>query len=233
MDFREADLRYSNLKQRYDDGSLSAEEFDTQLEQIMGQDGEGRWWAKSRETGEWHYYDDVSDTWARGIPPNYQQVDYDERYEPGVRSVRSQRQPAPVGEPVTAEPRWGQIGVAVLLAGTVPFVLTFLTLLLTPPIGPGRTLYFFFDFVFHLLALPLGVWAGFAWPGRHPQGYALLGLAAGAIEIFFDSVAYGFIFAGVLAMGPEDFLAVIGIVVLFFLGGILADLWKRRNPAHA
>lgn len=36
----------------------------------MVQDAEGRWWAKHRETGEWHYYD--GNAWVRGTPPGYQ-----------------------------------------------------------------------------------------------------------------------------------------------------------------
>jgi hypothetical protein len=34
---------------------------------MMVQDAEGRWWAKHRETGEWHYYD--GNAWVRGTPP--------------------------------------------------------------------------------------------------------------------------------------------------------------------
>jgi len=37
----------------------------------MVQDAEGRWWAKHRETGAWHYYD--GSTWVRGTPPGYQE----------------------------------------------------------------------------------------------------------------------------------------------------------------
>jgi hypothetical protein len=68
MDFREVDRRYADLKQQYDNGNLSAEEFDAQREQMMVQDDEGRWWAKSRETGDWNYYD--GNTWVRDTPPD-------------------------------------------------------------------------------------------------------------------------------------------------------------------
>jgi hypothetical protein len=37
---------------------------------MMVQDDEGRWWAKSRKTGDWHYYDNNS--WIQGTPPGYQ-----------------------------------------------------------------------------------------------------------------------------------------------------------------
>src|SRR5215212_6239178 len=67
MDFREADRRYTDLKQQYDNGDLSDDEYRTQLEQIAVQDAEGRWWVKHRETGAWYYQD--GDTWVQGTPP--------------------------------------------------------------------------------------------------------------------------------------------------------------------
>jgi hypothetical protein len=70
MNFQEADLHYVDLKQQYDNGSLSAEEFEAQLEQLMVHDEEDRWWSKHPETGEWHYYD--GDTWVRDVPPAYE-----------------------------------------------------------------------------------------------------------------------------------------------------------------
>jgi len=70
MNFREADRRYAALKRQYDNGDLSDEEFSAQLKQMMLQDYEGRWWAKSRETGDWNYYD--GNTWVRGTPPDYE-----------------------------------------------------------------------------------------------------------------------------------------------------------------
>src|ERR687893_3083226 len=70
MDFHEVDRRYAELKHQHDSGTLSTEEFDAQLEQLMVQDDQGRWWTKSRETGEWHYHD--GDTRVQGAPPAYQ-----------------------------------------------------------------------------------------------------------------------------------------------------------------
>ncbi|HKZ27386.1 MAG TPA: NCS2 family permease, partial [Rubrobacteraceae bacterium] len=70
MDFHEVDRRYAELKRQHDSGTLSTEEFDAQLEQLMVQDDQGRWWTKSRETGEWHYHD--GDTRVQGTPPAYQ-----------------------------------------------------------------------------------------------------------------------------------------------------------------
>jgi hypothetical protein len=70
IDFREADRRYAELKRQLDAGTISTEEFDAQRRRLMVQDDEGRWWAKSRKTGEWNYHD--GSAWVRGIPPDYQ-----------------------------------------------------------------------------------------------------------------------------------------------------------------
>jgi hypothetical protein len=71
MGFREADRRYAELKGQLDAGTISTEEFDAQRRRLMVQDDEGRWWAKSRKSGEWNYRD--GDTWVRGTPPGYQE----------------------------------------------------------------------------------------------------------------------------------------------------------------
>lgn len=88
MNFREVDRRYADLKQQHDNGDLSAEAFDEQLEQMMVQDNVGRWWAKSRETGDWHYYD--GSTWVLDTPPDYE-----------IRTVRGR---PPVQEPPPVQP---------------------------------------------------------------------------------------------------------------------------------
>ena len=68
--FREADRRFAETKRQLDAGSISEEEFDAQRQRLMVQDDEGRWWAKSRKTGEWNYHD--GSAWVRGAPPGYQ-----------------------------------------------------------------------------------------------------------------------------------------------------------------
>jgi hypothetical protein len=83
--FQAADRRYAELKRKLDAGSISEEEFDAQRHRLMVKDNEGRWWAKSRKTGEWHYRD--GDTWVPGTPPGYQEA-----------------VPEPTGSPVQASP---------------------------------------------------------------------------------------------------------------------------------
>ena len=67
--FVEADRRYDEIKRGYEAGTLTDEEFDEQLKQLMVQDEEDRWWVKSRTTGEWHYYDGTN--WIKDTPPGY------------------------------------------------------------------------------------------------------------------------------------------------------------------
>lgn len=68
MTFEEVDLRYLELKQASIAGTLTDEQFDEALRELMVHDGEGRWWAKSRESGEWHYYDAAGSAWVRAEP---------------------------------------------------------------------------------------------------------------------------------------------------------------------
>jgi hypothetical protein len=72
VDFREADRRYFEIKQRHEAGTLTDEEFDELLKELMVEDEEGRWWAKSRRTGEWHYNDGT--TWVKDTPPGYEPI---------------------------------------------------------------------------------------------------------------------------------------------------------------
>ena len=90
--FREADRRYAELKRRLDAGTMSVEEFDAERRWLMVQDDEGRWWAKSRKTGEWNYHDGRA--WVRGTPPDYDPPaesvpDPPSWSEPGERSPAS------------------------------------------------------------------------------------------------------------------------------------------------
>ncbi len=68
-DFRDADRRYADLERQRDAGGISEEEFEAQRQRLMVRDGEGRWWSKSSEGGEWHYHD--GNAWVRGTPPVY------------------------------------------------------------------------------------------------------------------------------------------------------------------
>jgi hypothetical protein len=107
VDFREVDRVYAELKQRQESGGLTQEEFDEELKQLMVQDEEGRWWVKSRKTGEWHYYDGT--TWIKDTPPGYEPLQ-------AGSSTTPARTPT---FPRTILPRWL---VPVALVGLVAFV---------------------------------------------------------------------------------------------------------------
>lgn len=66
MTFEEADRRYAEIKKRHEAGGIGAGEFDERLKERMVKDEKGRWWAKSRKTGEWHYDEDGA--WRRVAP---------------------------------------------------------------------------------------------------------------------------------------------------------------------
>jgi hypothetical protein len=125
--FREADRRYAELKRQLDAGTMSIEEFDAQRQRLMVQDGEGRWWAKSRKTGEWHYHDDTA--WVRATPPGYQppltspaesMPDRRSRFEQGERFSSSQTTlpgGAPIQDRNTEKQRRGVLRWIIIAAG--------------------------------------------------------------------------------------------------------------------
>ena len=70
--FEEAERRYAELKRQLDAGTIGVDDFDAQRQWLMAQDSEGRWWAKSPNNDEWHYYD--GSAWVPGTPPGYEEV---------------------------------------------------------------------------------------------------------------------------------------------------------------
>ncbi len=67
--FREADRKYAEAAHRRDAGEITREEFDAERKRNMVLDKEGRWWAKSKKSGEWKYHDGKD--WVPGAPPGY------------------------------------------------------------------------------------------------------------------------------------------------------------------
>ena len=108
MDFQEADRRYVEIKRRHEAGELAQEEFEEQLKQLMVQDEEGRWWAKSRNSGEWHYHDGAA--WVKDTPPGYQPPQAAPADQPEVQqpeSLDSQKQARMVA--------WGCLAILAIL----------------------------------------------------------------------------------------------------------------------
>jgi hypothetical protein len=116
MEFREAERRYAEIKREREAGALTDEEFDEQLKHLMVEDEEGRWWVKSRRTGDWHYHDGTA--WIKGTPPGYQstQVSAHAPTPPhdGPSPARAQ---APTYGPTT--PRRGPVFVVLSVLGLI------------------------------------------------------------------------------------------------------------------
>ena len=57
MDFKQAEERFKDLKSKFEAGSLSENDFKSQLEELMVQDEQGNWWMIGYETEQWYRYD--------------------------------------------------------------------------------------------------------------------------------------------------------------------------------
>ena len=95
MNFQDVDRRFAELKQQHDAGTLSAENFDAALKELMVQDDQGRWWAKSRTTGEWSYHDGTQ--WVKAVPPVHQAPTRSAQPQP-------QAQPQPYAAAIQPQP---------------------------------------------------------------------------------------------------------------------------------
>jgi hypothetical protein len=139
---------------------------------------------------------------------------------------------------VARRPRWGQIGVAVLLAGTITTIPQALWQLAT---GNILTPLLVFG-VLHPLTLLCGLWAALAWPGNHIKGLVALGSLAGLLDLAVnwsiwrlysdlsskwpDTISSNFSWSEV---GGLDYLSIIAIAALFTAGGRfgeLAESWR-------
>lgn len=57
MDFAQVESKYKELRREHDAGALTEDEFKAQLEELMIEDEEGKWWIIGYETGNWYYHD--------------------------------------------------------------------------------------------------------------------------------------------------------------------------------
>jgi len=67
MEFAQVETKFKELKERYDAGGITEEEFKAQLEGLMIQDEQDRWWIIGYETGQWYYHD--GEKWVQSEPP--------------------------------------------------------------------------------------------------------------------------------------------------------------------
>lgn len=117
MTFAEVDQRYLELKQQFNAGDLAEEEFDDALRALMIQDELGRWWAKARDSGQWNYYDAVTQTWTPAAPPQ-PTAPPTLSAAPPTRTVESSMAPL-VTNPGAVEPQSAQPPAAQWPGGTV------------------------------------------------------------------------------------------------------------------
>lgn len=224
MEFGEADRRYADLKRRYDTGNIGDEEFDAQLEQMMVY-ADGRWWAKSRETGEWHY--DDNGTWVKGTPADYTppaNVHDDGR---NFGSGRARESNVGDGEAATGQVNRKQVAWAVFLSGAVPQVLNVvLPQDLLGVVLVGENYFSVALLLLHLVALGFGFWAGRAWRGKHSIGYALLGLLAGLVELILSAAIA--VLSAFWVVTALDYLLALLTAILFAAGGYLASSTRGR-----
>jgi hypothetical protein len=133
---------------------------------------------------------------------------------------------------VAPRPRWAQIGVAVLLAGMITTIPQLIWWLATG-LGVFPSPQFVFG-ILHPLTLLCGLWAGLAWPGRHPKGYAVLGSFAGLLDLAINWSIFtlsSLFLPGWSPITGLDLLSTIGIAALFTAGGLFGDLIESwRSP---
>lgn len=136
-------------------------------------------------------------------------------------------------------PRWMKVGLGTILAGALPITVVTLTLVIVyNGVGiainhsPLREAFLLFYFLAHLLPLPLGALVGVSWPGKHLSGYVILGVSAGAIEAIIIWVVVS-VMGDLIALGIEDYIAVIATAPLFLSGGLFGDLIERRRKQKA
>jgi hypothetical protein len=151
----------------------------------------------------------------------------DAPYQTGAKEERQTTRFAP-------GPKWGRIGLAVLLAGMVPAASSNSVVILgqlASVYHSLRPVHLLFHFAIHLLPLPLGVWASLAWPGRHPRGHALLGLLAGLVEALTILATFTMsrIVGAPIKLLTEDALGLLATVALFTAGGLFGDLAENRG----
>lgn len=65
--FREAEIKYNELKEKREKGEITKEEFIAELQKLMVKDEKGRLWALGTSSGRWHYYD--GSKWVPAEPP--------------------------------------------------------------------------------------------------------------------------------------------------------------------
>lgn len=67
MDFSQVEAEFRRLRGQFEAGTLTEDEFKAQLQELMIQDKQGRWWMLGYETERWYYHD--GQAWVQAEPP--------------------------------------------------------------------------------------------------------------------------------------------------------------------
>ena len=87
MDFHEAERRFSQLQENYQNGAITAGAFYQAVSKLMIQDSQGRYWAIDAETGGWLSYD--GHAWQGAVPASGDATDRIPRVLPPRRKRRT------------------------------------------------------------------------------------------------------------------------------------------------
>jgi excisionase family DNA binding protein len=139
-----------------------------------------------------------------------------------------------------AKAPWATIGLATFLAGAIHPVIMNVVVLGAASVTVGAAInhpplsfvYLFVYFLVHLLPLPLGIWVGLAWSGRHASAYVLLGIAAGGVEALISLGIVG-VAPDTIYLAYEDLIAWFATPILFLSGALYGDLLEARRKMPA
>jgi len=67
MDFSRVEAEFRRLKAQFEKGSLTEADFKAQLEELMIEDEQGRWWVIGSKTGQWYVHG--GEKWVQQDPP--------------------------------------------------------------------------------------------------------------------------------------------------------------------
>jgi hypothetical protein len=147
---------------------------------------------------------------------------HDSSWRDDIRRLVTALERAIKGEPVPSPQQQPKQEISLLRLGLI---------VLFPALISIGLFTVFTDFVWVslILPLPVGVWLGIRWRGRHPKMYALLGLSVGVIEMAAALIT--------LSIKTDDWtyqedvvsliiMYVIGATILFVAGGLFGDLIK-------
>ncbi len=234
MDFARVEAEFARLKAQFETGAVTEAEFRAQLEELIFEDEQGRWWILGYETGQWYVHD--GEQWVQQEPP---------RAAPGTRPTRLQHPratdliPEALSRPALGL-KLGRDGVSVLLItagwlvclvgisiagyawGLMPFggiggLITGLVFRRTDPPSPWK----------QLPVVGIGWALGWALGGAIGFGYMIQGATAGLVGGLITALALKWAHPSIL--WKQVALVTLGWGIGWAVGGSVG--WSLRPPA--